>query len=105
MVAEPTATDVINPELETVAIAVLLDNQESVLFAALEGDTVVIICCVCETVIETVVWLTAILETRTGATAVARYVAKLEPLMDPRPVQLSYPDPAEYPPLDPVIIS
>lgn len=72
MVAEPADTEVINPELETVAIPVLLDDQDSVLLAALEGATVAVICCVCEMVMETDVGVTVRLETRIGALAVAR---------------------------------
>jgi hypothetical protein len=79
MVADPAATDVIRPELDTVATPVLLDDHERVLLAALEGTTVAVICCVCAIDIETVVGLTVILDTRTGAVAVARYVAKLVP--------------------------
>ena len=105
MMADPAATDVINPELDTVATPVLLDDHESVLLATLEGKIVVLICCVCAIVIETVDGLTAILKTRMGAVAVARYVARVVPRMDPFPVQLSYPGPAAYPPFEPDMIS
>ena len=105
MMTDPTATDVINPELETVAIAVLLDDHERVLLAALEGRTVAVICCVCDTVMETVAGLTVILKIRMGAIAVAKYDARVVPRMEPFPVQLSYPGPAAYPPFEPVRIS
>ena len=72
MVADPTATAVISPELETVATAVLFDDQERVLFAAFEGAVVAVICRVCATVIETVLGLRVMLVTRMGAVAVAR---------------------------------
>lgn len=79
MVAEPAAIDLINPELETVAIAVLLDDHERVLLAALDGRTVAVICCVRAIAIETVDGLTVILKIRVGAIAVARYDASLVP--------------------------
>jgi len=105
MVAEPAETEVMSPEFDTVAIAALLEVHESVLLAAFDGATVAVICCVCESVIETVVGLTVILETRTGAVAVVRYDAKFTPLKDPHPVQLSKPACAENPPFDPEVIS
>ena len=43
MVAEPAATEVIRPELDTVATPVLLEDHESVLFATFEGDIVAVI--------------------------------------------------------------
>lgn len=72
MVAEPADTEVINPELETVATPVLLEDHERALLAALEGATVAVSCCVCDTVIETVVGLTVMLETGMGVVDDAR---------------------------------
>ena len=79
MVAEPADTEVINPELETVATPVLLEDHKRVLLEALEGAMVAVSCCVCDTVIETVVGLTVMLETGTGEVRDARYVARLVP--------------------------
>jgi hypothetical protein len=72
MVAEPAATDVIRPELDTVATAVLLEDHERVLLAAFDGATVAVICCVCAIVIDADVGLTVILDTRMGGLAVER---------------------------------
>lgn len=43
MMADPTATEVINPDEFTVATPVLLEAQERVLFATLEGAIVAMI--------------------------------------------------------------
>jgi len=79
MMAEPAATDVIRPELDTVATLVLLDDHESVLLATFDGIMVVLICCVCAIAIETVLGLTVIVKIRVGAISEARYAAKLVP--------------------------
>ena len=46
IVAEPAATALTNPELFTVATAVLFDDQLTVLFVAFDGATVAVNCCV-----------------------------------------------------------
>ena len=86
IVAEPTAIAVTRP-FTTVAADELLDVHVTLLFVALDGKTVAVICDVCDGVRLIVVVLNVIPDTIMDGLRI--YSAIACPLILPRPVQLS----------------
>ena len=76
MVAVPSISAVTTPELDTVATAVLLDDQVTDLSAALEGVTVAVRVCVSPTVIDKDVLSRLTPVTATGVTVTAQVACR-----------------------------
>ena len=80
IVAVPAFLAVTTPEVETVATVVLLDDQVTLLFVALDGDTVAVSVCVWPSVSVRLVWFRLTPVTGTvGALTVTEQVAVLPP--------------------------
>ena len=103
MIAEPAFTPVTTPALLTVATLVLLEDQLTALFVAADGKTVAVSCRVLPSTSDVVFGAT---ETPDADITPVTSIFFIDwHLTLPRPVQLSYPTTALYPPFEPDTMS